>query len=97
MISEREWQKQVVHLASLAGWKVHHNWTEIHSPKGWPDLTFCKPPRLVFAELKSEKGKTTPEQDEWLNQLRECGQEAYVWRPSDLQTVGNILGLEILS
>ena len=47
--------------------------------------------RLIFAELKKEKGKTSPEQDAWLEALKITGAEVYVWRPSQLREVIQIL------
>jgi hypothetical protein len=50
---------------------------------GWPDLVFVRGGDLFFAELKREIGKTTPEQDKWIAELRKTGHDVYVWRPSD--------------
>lgn len=51
--------------------------------KGFPDLVLVKGERLLFAELKSATGKLTPEQQAWLDALRQVpGIEAYVWRPT---------------
>ena len=85
-ITERAFQQQVVQLAKLLGWKVQYHWSERFSPKGWPDLTLARPPHILFVELKTEKGQTTPAQDEWLATLALCGQHVFVWRPSDLET-----------
>ena len=40
--------------------------------KGIPDYIAVRPPRLLFAELKDEVKPTTPEQEEWLELLRQC-------------------------
>jgi hypothetical protein len=50
-----------------------------------------KEDRLIFAELKKETGKTSPEQDAWLEALKIAGAEVYVWRPSQLREVIQIL------
>ena len=62
------------------GWDAYHPWLSTHSASGYPDLTLVRPPRLVFAELKSERGKTTDAQDRWLERLARCNAEAYLWR-----------------
>lgn len=64
--------------------------------KGFPDLVLCKPgpseihgrwkfsepSDLLFVELKSDAGKVTPEQEEWIDAL-EYHAETRVWRPAD--------------
>lgn len=91
-VTEREFLRQVSELARLFQWRVYHPWLSIHSERGWPDVALCRPPRLVLAELKREKGKTTPSQDEWLALLAGCpGVETYLWRPSDFDRMAEIL------
>ena len=90
--SEADFQTQIIALAHLQGGIVHHTrsamnrrgqWsTPIQGDKGFPDLVLARGGRIIFAELKSEKGKPTPEQQAWLEALN-WGAEAYVWRPDD--------------
>lgn len=49
-------------------------------------------PRLIVAELKSSRGKTTPEQDAWLAALRAAGVPCYVWTPADWAQIEEVLG-----
>lgn len=58
---------------------------------GFPDLVLVRGPRLIFAELKTNKSYPTPAQREWLNDLRGTAAEVYVWRPRDWDTIVNIL------
>ncbi len=90
-ITEKEWLRQVSEVARLYGWRAYHPWLSIHSERGWPDVALCGPPRLILAELETEKGKTTPHQDEWLALLAGCPIEVYLWRPSDFETVAEVL------
>ena len=84
--TERQFQQQVIDMARMLGWEVYHPWLSVHSMPGWPDLALVKPPRLVLAELKSERGKATEAQQKWLALLGECaGVEVFLWRPSDLR------------
>ena len=82
-LTERDFSQQVIELARLRGWKVYHTWSSIHSPAGFPDLVLTRKGRLIFAELKSDKGKLTPAQEEWLASLRETAARVYEWRPTD--------------
>ena len=84
-LTEKQWTQQVTELAKAMGWKCYHTWLSIRSERGFPDLTLCRPGRLVFIELKTDAktSKTTAKQDEWLAALREAGAEAYVFRPRD--------------
>jgi hypothetical protein len=83
-VSERAFQQQVVELARLLGWTAYHPWVSLHSAAGFPDLVLVRPPRLVFAELKSERGRVTAAQQRWLDLLGQVpGVEARLWRPGD--------------
>ena len=79
---ESELQDNVVGLAVTAGWElVYHPYDSRRSNPGYPDLTLCRPPRIVWVELKTQAGRFEPEQPLWLDGLLACGAEVYVWRP----------------
>ena len=82
-LAEKEFRQQVVDLARACMWLVYFTWRSIHSPAGFPDLVLVRDVRCLFRELKTEKGRTTDPQDEWLAALAAAGQDAKVWRPSD--------------
>ena len=91
-LSERDFQKQALDLAKILGWTAYHPMLSKWSERGWPDLAMVRPPRLVFAELKSETGRATSDQERWLGLLGLCpGVEAYLWRPSDIEHVAEVL------
>ena len=85
-MTEVELQGKIRRLAKLRGFThIYHTHMSKRSDAGFPDLVMIKDGRLLFAELKKQKGsRTTPEQLEWLSALTEAGVENYLWRPSDL-------------
>lgn len=89
--TEQQWADAVVRWAKRNGWRVYFTRWSLRSPAGFPDLVLCRPPRLIFVELKRESGRTTPKQDEWLADLQACGFLAEVWRPHDETRVQKIL------
>ena len=93
VITERDLREQIRDLCKLYGWKMYFTWRSIHSPAGFPDLVLAnsEQKKVIFAELKREKGKVTPEQKEWLDALKACGQTVYVWRPGDIEAIAEIL------
>lgn len=64
-------------LALSLGWRGYHTHRSQHSPAGFPDLALVRRGRLIMAELKREKGKTTPAQDGWLEDLAEVAEHAH--------------------
>lgn len=91
-MTERELRQSLVHAAREFGWRVYFSWTSIHSPAGFPDLCMIRGTRLVFAELKTDKGKVSEDQEYWLNALRALHDvEVYVWRPADLEAAYRVL------
>ena len=80
-------------LAALMGWRAYFTWNSRHSPPGMLDLILCRPPSVVFAELKTGKRKLTWPQQEWFDLLRQClGVAVYVWRPGDFDEIVAVLG-----
>ena len=79
-MTERELSKLVVRMAEALGWKVftisnsRAAAMRSHTGIGFPDLICVRGKRLLALELKTEKGKTTAAQDEWLDALKEVQQ-----------------------
>jgi hypothetical protein len=91
-LTERQWQQQVTDLAKLRGWWVYHPLLSKWSEPGWPDLTLIRPPRMVLAELKSDRGKISDAQRRVFALLDQVdGVESYVWRPADFDSVKDTL------
>ena len=101
-MNEAEFQRQVTDLADIFGWswihlrpaQTQHGWrTPVSGPmgKGWPDLFMARGYRSIAAELKSEKGKATPEQNAVLELLQATGVETFVWRSGDFDRIVEIL------
>jgi hypothetical protein len=82
---------QVIALARLYGWRHYHTHDARHSVPGYPDLTLVRGGRLIFAELKRQRGRLTAAQLEWLEDLRATCAEVYCWRPADLPVIPAIL------
>ena len=99
-ISEEEFQQQVIELATLRGWRHYHTHDSRRSAEGFPDLVLVRPAtlqggfdgRIIFAEIKAQKGRPSAEQRAWLAVLADTGKvEVYVWRPSDFDQIVEIL------
>lgn len=92
-MTEAELQQAVIECANVLGWQVAH-FRPAQTSKGWrtpvsaqgkgfPDLVMVNEDgRTIFAELKSERGRLSPEQHRWIGLLGVRG-EAYVWKPAD--------------
>ena len=106
LITEKDFQATVIDLARTYGWIVGFTHDSRKSEPGEPDLRMVRPPRVIFAELKTVKGKLTkgrwnksgnrwlPGQDQWAAVLSECPDvEYYLWRPDGLDgEIERILG-----
>ena len=106
-MSEDTFLAMVKKYAELRGWLFYHPWKSSHSVKGFPDCTMVRGGSLIFAELKSEKGKISEAQARWLRELSVFGGRelsvfgirdltfprfgVYVWRPSDWAKIGKTL------
>lgn len=97
-------EKLVLDYARWKGWKVlqvrtvfdgkAQRWVTPFGAdgNGFPDFLFVRPGRLVYAEVKTGKGKLTKEQRRWRDALRAAGAEWHLLRPlNDWQAVEEVL------
>jgi hypothetical protein len=75
----------ILDAAKYLGWRAYHVRNSkagiIQGDAGFPDLVLARKGRVLFVELKSEKGKLTPAQWAWLDDL---GSAPRAIRPPDL-------------
>ena len=96
------WEQAVIDLAHYLGWKVASfgsvriqrrdgscYWaTPVRADgTGWPDLVLVRGDDVLFRELKTGKARLTVEQREWIEALRQAGQNVGVWHSEDLQAI----------
>jgi hypothetical protein len=97
-MTEAEFKNWVIAIAQMYGWLIHHDlpaqyasgrWaTTTQGFAGFPDLVLAhKSGQVLFAELKTEKGKLSTRQQIWLDVLDISNVENYVWRPSDKEFI----------
>lgn len=63
----------------------HTNRSE-RSEAGWVDRVYVGPGGALFRELKTETGKVSAAQRQWIDALHAAGLDVDVWRPADLRT-----------
>lgn len=116
-LTEADFQTRIIDRARALGWWVHHDrparlvtgkWvTAISGDPGFPDLVLVRDGRVIFAEVKTEKGRLSNEQREWFTKLSGLPwegnvwnrdqslhlveHEVYLWRPSDTPKIEQIL------
>jgi hypothetical protein len=101
-MNESQFMKNVIELAQRCGWKVAHFKTVCvrrdngsfyyvtpvqADGAGWPDLVLARDERLIFAELKADKGTVSPEQTAWFEALQDAGQVVRIWKPKDWDNI----------
>lgn len=95
-LTEKEFTSQAVGtrsspgVARMYGFKTYHTLRSKGSEAGFPDWVLVRE-RVVYLELKRERGRLSPAQREWLRALLDGGAEAYVVRPRDLDALVNVL------
>lgn len=101
-MTEAAFQKQFIDVAHLFGWRLaHFRPAQVRSGRwvtpvaadgaGFPDNLLLRGNRLLVAELKVGRNKTTHEQDAWLAAFRLAGVPAFVWRPEDSAQIEEVL------
>jgi hypothetical protein len=89
---EKQFMQRIVSFARARGWLVFHTYDSRRSAPGFPDLVLVRRGRLIMAEIKTQTGRLTRAQQEWLQALGECSNvEAMIWRPSDWIQIQKVL------
>lgn len=93
-LSEDAFKRTVIETAHWYGWRVMHTrpaknrrgqWsTPLEGDPGFPDLALARSGQVILAELKTNRGQTSNDQDLWLAELGVFGR---VWRPRDWPTI----------
>jgi len=92
-VTESEFQAATLDLARLLKSRVAHFRPAMNARgerrtavagdgAGWPDLVMARD-RLIAVELKSDRGRLSVAQQEWIHALGQAGVETYVRRPAD--------------
>lgn len=85
-IGEREFQRLIVDFAERLGWWTFHVLESRGSNHGWGDLVLARyegpRARVLFREIKTERGKLRPDQLRVGQMLMAAGLDWQVWRPS---------------
>lgn len=96
LATEAEFQEAVVEYARLRKWRAYHTYDSRRSAPGFPDLVLVRDGRLVFVELKAEKGQLSAAQHAWMTalglvELVNEHVETFVFRPSDWVQIEQVL------
>ena len=91
-ITEADFQQLVIATAEANGWLIWHDNDSRRNRAGLPDLLMIRGPVLLFLELKSEKGKVSPEQEAFIGRLKQVKYvHADVVRPRHWEQIAQVL------
>jgi hypothetical protein len=95
-MSEKEFTDRIRRTAQMFGWMGYHTYNSRRSTAGFPDLVMIRERWIVYAELKTMKGRTSKHQDIWLQSLQDVSDYAdhmwvWLWRPSDMEGITRFL------
>lgn len=90
--SEGDLLARVRRLAKQHGWLCYHTHRSERSEPGFPDLVLTNGKVILFVELKTTKGKLTPQQSQWHHLLSHAHyHEVWIWRPEQWPLIENTL------
>jgi len=85
-MTEAEFQQQIIDTARLLQWRCYHTRDSRGSEAGFPDLVLVRD-RIVHLEVKTETGRLSTEQADWIAAINAAGGTALVVRPSQWEEI----------
>ena len=87
-IAEAPFQGLILDIAGYLHWEHYHTLDSRGSDPGWPDLVLARrtglyTARIIFREVKTEKGRVSEAQARWGRLLLAAGFDWKIYRPSD--------------
>ncbi len=89
--TERDFMAQIIQAAILLGWRIYHTHDSRRSPAGFPDLFMVRGSRVLAFEVKTQRGKLTQPQQDWLTDMQIAGIDVKIARPSDWEWIQKVL------
>jgi hypothetical protein len=100
-LTERQFQRQVIQLARLHGWRVAH-FRPARTLKGWrtpveadgrgfPDILCVRGKDVKVIELKVGRNVLTPEQAAWIRAFDPTAVKWHVFYPRDWAKIEEVL------
>jgi hypothetical protein len=80
--SEKQFMAEVMKLLKEHRWRTYHTHDSRKSNAGFPDIVAVRGRRVLWIELKTEEGRVSAAQQNWIDDLVAAGQKAFVLRPS---------------
>lgn len=68
-MKEAEFAHRIEETMAFLGLRWHHETDSRKSKAGFPDYCIVGPEGIMFLEIKSDKGKPTPQQEAWIADL----------------------------
>jgi hypothetical protein len=98
--NERAFKAHIRNRARALGWLCYdHPDSRYGHGSGFPDLAMSHRERgqVAFIECKTNTGRFSPDQDEWIGSLMEAAKRGLgvlivdIWRPKDFQRINRYL------
>lgn len=90
--NEAAFRRHIRYRAKALGWRLYEvPDSRFAHAAGFPDLVLVRGMMLAFVECKTDIGRYTPEQSDWLGSLLAAGARVFLWRPRAADEINEFL------
>lgn len=84
---EADIQSAIVADAQMLGYLVYHTYDSRRCVPGFPDLVIVGYGHLIVLEIKTDRGRVSEAQRQWMTQLSAAGVDVRLYRTSEWRTL----------